>query len=52
MTLHYRCGHEDCGFEISVEDREELVDTAKRHEADRHDDILQRVEIERHLEAA
>ena len=51
MTLVYRCHHDDCGFEVSAQGRDELVETAKRHEADRHDDVLQRVVVERRIDS-
>lgn len=52
MTAVYRCHHDGCGFEVSAEDGEELVETAKRHEADQHDDVLQRVAVERRIDSA
>lgn len=52
MTHRYGCSHPDCDFEVEAESREELVRVAKVHEAERHDDVVQRVTVERRLDPA
>lgn len=52
MTHRYVCDHGDCDFEVEAESPKAVVRSAKRHEAERHDDVLQRVTVERRLEPA
>lgn len=51
MTVRYSCDHDGCDFDVEAETREEVVRAAKVHEDDRHDDVLQRVTVDRRLEA-